>query len=457
MNTHTHPVVRAPAARFRPLCAALLLGGITPLAGCGDPIEYEATRPSIAVEESRCTSVELVGLRRADRLALAADGRLGLAGTRVDPDGFEAGRVFELDPRSGAARVFDSEAPREVALWIDGVLHTDGPTALQPADPDMTPWTPFMLPSGLPTDRLGEAPDAWLDGDTALVASNAHDALRPKAVLRLARSDVAEGDAMLESHYGTLGATLGDDWIDATPSVRSFVPGPDDRVYAVGRARAASVDDADLRPTDRPRTYVGFVSVARETRPEVSLDAISLDADEHTVRAWHQSDFWPMRVVTDHAGRPTVLYITGHSGKRIEQGWPHMARLSPAGELVDPRPLPLPDFAEHGGVQAAVPLRDGGWLIGGSACRPGRSLCKAFVSRIDRAGDVMWTEYVMRAAANTVVDLQRAGDRIYALGVSSPYCCEYDTYRNGGWLVELMDDGACPETLTLPPDGRWLR
>lgn len=457
MNTHTRTVVRAPVARFRPLCVALVLGGITPLAGCGEPIELDSTRPSIAVDESRCTSVDLVGLRRADRLAVSADGRIGLAGSRVDPDGYEAGRAFELDPYTGEARVYDSPLPRTVAVWIDGVLHTDGPTALEPADPDAAPSTPFALPRGLPIDRLGEAPDVYLDGDTALLASNAHDALRPKAVVRLARGDELPGGALLESHYGTLGARLGDDWIDATPSVRSFVPGPDGRVYAVGRARAASAEHADLRPADRPRAYVGFVSVARETRPDVGADAIRLDADEHIVAAWHQPDFWPMRVVTDHGGRPTVLYITGHEGKRIEQGWPHMARLSPTGELVDPRPLPLPDFAEHGGVQAAVPLSDGGWLIGGSACLSGRSLCKAFVSRLDRRGDVIWTDFVVRESASSVVDLHVADDRIYALGVSSPYCCEYDTFRNGGWLVELMDDGTCPDAPNLPRDGRWLR
>ncbi len=460
MNTHLRDVIRAPRARVRPLCAALALGCINPLVGCGEPLEMEAHRPSIPVAESRCGTVDLVGLRRADRLAIGPEGRIGLAGTRVDDEGYEAGRVFELDTRSGAVRVFDDDQPLQLAVWIDGVLHTNGPTALVPADPDV-PWpsTRFALPSGLPTDRLGEAHDVYVQGESALVAANAHDALRPKAVLRLARTPAEPPGVMLEGHFGQLGARLGGDWLDATPTVRSFVPGPDDRVYAVGRARAASAVYADLPPSERPRAYVGFVSIARETLPPVSAGVdgrMSLRAEDHIVRAWHQPDFWPMRVVRDHTGRPTVLYITGHDGKRIEQGWPHMARLSPAGELVDATPLPLPGFATHGGIQAALPLDDGGWLLGGSACLPARSACKGFVSRVDAAGAVTWTGFVVRERASTVVDLQIVDGRIFALGVSSPYCCEYDTYRNGGWFVEMELDGTCPEVRRLPPDGDWL-
>lgn len=434
------------------------MGGLTSLAGCGQPAEPEPDRPTIQVEESRCQTVELAGLRRADRLAVSPDGRLGLAGSRVDEDGFEAGRAFELDPSVGTVRVHDSPHPRSTVAWIEGELYTDGPSALEPADPDAKAPIRFPLPDGIPTDGIAKAPDVFVRDDIAFMATDTREALRPEAVVRL----VDDGEwSVVDAHYGTLGARLGDDWLDATPSIRSFVPGPDDRVYAVGRARAASVEHADLRPADRPRTYVGFISVARATRPPVSIDEVPFDAVDHVVSSWQQPDFWPMRVVLDHQARPTVLYITGHDGKRIEQGRPFMARISPTGELIDPRPLPLPDLgdgqAAHGGVQAALPLEDGGWLIGGSACRPGRSLCKGFVSRLDRKGAAQWTAFVVREAASAVVDLQRIDGRIYALGVSSPYCCEYDTFRNGAWLVEVMEDGRCPDTPTLPADGRWLR
>ncbi len=456
MNTHTRSVSRAPRARVRPLYVTLAVGALAPLVGCGQPAEIEPDRPSIAVEESRCSTVELVGLRRADRLVVADDGRIGLVGSRVDEDGYEAGRAFELDPYTGEARVFDSSHPRTVAAWIDGVLYTDGRGALEPADVDSAGPQRFAVPDGLPVDVSGDSPDLYVSGDEALMACKAHDALRPEMILRLADRD---GQSELVAHHGILGARLGDDWIDATPEIRSFVPTPDGRVYAVGRARAASVLHADLRPADRPRTYVGFVSIARATRPEAEDGAF--DALDHAVATWQQPDFWPMRVVLDHQQRPTVLYITGHEGKRIEQGRPYMARLSPEGELIDPRPLPLPDLgthgAEHGGVQAALPLEDGGWLIGGSACRPGRSMCKGFVSRLDRKGEPLWTGFVVRESASTVVDLALVDGRVFALGVSSPYCCEYDSYRNGGWIVELEGDGTCPTHPVFAADGQWLR
>lgn len=463
MNTHHRDVFRAHLARVRPLCAAASIGCITALvAGCGEVEQPSIARPPIEVDEVRCAPVELAGLRRADRLAVAADGRIGLAGTRVDGEGFEAGRVFELDPRGGRPPiVYDDPDPRRLVAWVDGVLHTDGETSLEAADRDAPPpSSAFALPAGLPTDRLEEAFDVYVQGDTALVAASAHDSLRPKALLRLARPAPERPDFTLDAHYGQFDARLGDDWIDATPTVRSFVPGPDDRVYAIGRARAASIADADLPAAERPRTYVGFVSVSRETAPPVQPDVpgpMTLRADEHIVRTWHQPDFWPMRMIRDHAGAPRVLYITGHEGKRIADGWPHMARVSSDGSLEDAIALPLPDFAAHGGVQAALPLDDGGWLLGGSACRPGRSMCKAFVTRMDSAGDVIWTQMMVQDQASTVVDLHLDGDRIYALGVSSPYCCEYDSYRNGAWLVEVMADGSCPDAPTLPPDGRWLR
>lgn len=449
----THPPSDSRSAGLLPLCIALLVGGL-PLFGCGQPDDPEPQRPSIEVTESRCNTVELVGLRRADRLAVSEDGRIALAGSRVDEEGYEAGRVFELDPRSGAAQVFDSAAPHTVVAWLDGAAYTDRGGRLAPADPEDTAQRPLALPDGMPTNVIGSAPDAYVEGDSIWVSTHVRDALRPRAIVRLTAHGAG---ARVDAQYGTLGARLGDDWLDATPKVRAFVPGPDDRVYAVGRARAASVEHADLRPSDRPRVDLGFVSVARATRPPVGENDIAFRAVEHAVTVWPQAAFWPMRVVLDHRQRPTVLYITGHSGKRITDGWPHMARIAPTGALVDPRPLPLPAFAQHGGIQAALPLADGGWLIGGSACRPGRSICKGFVSRIDRDLETTWTAYVVRETASTVVDLQRIGDRIYALGVSSPYCCEYDTYRNGGWLVEVMDDGACPDAPTLPADGRWLR
>lgn len=452
MNTFERTVPRASRTRVHPLLVCVTLGAMA----CGELTELEAERPSIAVAESRCGTVELVGLRRADRLVAASDGRLGLAGTRVDLDREEAGRAFELDPRSGAARVFDDPHPRTLATWIDGVLYTDERSALVPADPRADAAPRFPLPEGLRTDRIGRAADVWIDGDRALLATRPNDAVRPEAVVQIADDGRS---VALEAHFGVLGARLGDDWIDAAPSIRSFVPGPDGRVYAVGRARAAAVEHAALPASDRPRDYIGFVSVARGARP--SADGEAFEAVEHSVSTWRQPDFWPLRVMLDHRGRPTVLYIVGHDGKRIAAGRPYIARLSPEGALIDPEPLPLPHLgsqpAEHGGVQAALPLEDGGWLVGGSACLPGRSLCKGFVSRLDRKLAVQWTGFVVREAASAVVDLQRIDGRIYALGVSSPYCCEYDSYENGAWLVEFEADGACPDTPSFGAHGRWLR
>ncbi len=448
------PTAHAPRAWLRPLYAMLAGTTLAALFGCAEVDDIMVDRPAIDVVESRCTTIELVGLRRADRLAVSEDGRIALAGSRIDADGFEAGRAFQLDPVVGTARVFDSARPHSVATWLGGLAYVDAGGQLRPVDPEPLDGRPITIPGGMPTNAIGKASDIYVHGDSIWVSTRARDALRPRAIVRLGADG---GSTRVDAQYGTLGARLDDDWLDATPTVRSFVPGPDDRVYAVGRARAAAIEHAALRPGDRPREDLGFVSVARATRPPIGRNDIAFRALEHAITIWQQPDFWPMRIVLDQDERPTVFYITGHSGQRIAAGHPHMAQVSASGALVGPRRLPLPAFAEHGGVQAALPLADGGWLIGGSACRPGRSMCKGFVSRLDRDLQPLWTTFVVRERASAVVDLKRVDDRIYALGVSSPYCCEYDTFRNGGWLVEVMDDGSCPAAPTLRADGRWLR
>jgi len=464
MNTYQRDAIVACAQRTLTPRAALIGCAITLGFGCGEPAPEDPARPGISVEEVRCSPVELVGLRRAERIAVSDDGRMGLAGTRVDEEGYEAGRVFEIDAELGTVEVYDSIQPRSLAVFIDGVLHTDGEAAIEPAAEDGGPpfSAAFAVPDGLVTNRLGEGFDIYAEDDTVIVGARRHGALRPKSIVRLGRlGSEPPWSYTIESHYGSFGSNLGDDWIDATPSIRSFVPGSGGRVYSIGRARAAHVSDKDLTPAERPRAYVGFVSVSSETRPPVTSahegeNSPSLWADEHIVRTWHQREMWPMRMVRDHDGHPMVLYIEGHEGKRIASGKPHMARVDSNGNLFDDIELPLPEFAEHGGVQTAVPIGDGGWLIGGSACRPGRSMCTGFISRLDEFGDLLWTQQFMRSRASTVIDIHVDGDRIYALGAQSPYCCEYDSFRNGTWMVELTVDGTCPQTLTLPTDTRWL-
>lgn len=402
---------------MRPALLALLL-----LAGCEDPVE--ALDPPQPIEaDPRCTAAEIVSMGRPMRVDRIDGDRVAIWGYD-DTGRAHNGRIL-------TAPIDRSTPPTE--LWIDERI-----TALRRHDgtwfaSEREPVIVRVAPDGTFEDYteydmagFGTSDDLFItpDGD-AIFAFQLPYPSTLSGIARFGPQNAARWTAGLLD-------TNGEQVFDA--AFRHIALLPDGDVVTAGTSVPA-LDDGRL----------AFVEW--------------LDGQTGESRArqfWLQREVEPMRIVLDRAGRPHLLALEGHSGDRYQRGRPFIARIGPDAALHDRVDIDLPDDAAHGALLAAAALDDG-WILGGSACGPGRTWCEAWIHRT-RGAETVWSRRLLRSVAASVNDLTVVDDRVVAVLASSRYCCEFNDFDHDAWLWELdLDDGGCDAEPLFPLDGRLLR
>lgn len=401
------------------------------LAGCGEqPIDgQERGRPGIDPGERICGPVEVGPMGRAERFLHRPDGEIYLVGNSYNRFRQAAGKVVQFDP-TGALR------PLLFRLgWsVDSMALTDR-----------------GLVTAMDRGHFVSWPEMQVDTPVTLGAFNWIQEMTTRELLPVGEDFVAGGITLSQGEEAPVifkmhPADQSITWYHTYTNNRlqpaidgryvSIAARPDGDIVAVGRG---------LSVIDWTSRYGFYVRVDAE------------DGTERVRRDHPQKDFEPVRLVHDRAGELVVLAIEGHEGVRYERARPFLARFDRNGDLVDKLRVPLPQGTAQGAVLSALPMRDGGWILGGSACGEQRAWCQAWVVRIDRRGEVKWSRMVPRNVAATVNDLTVVGNRLFAAISSSYYCCEFDELDYDVWLWELDLDGNCPLDPALELDGTVFR
>lgn len=403
------------------------------LLGCAEVAGDEALRerPGIDIEELRCGPVEVASFGRAERFVPLPDGEVFLVGNSYNRFRQASGKVVQFDPTGARAPLSYSLGwPVSSLAYAEGGLITavDGAEYYRWTRGDFDHPTHVASVNGLfqvtAVEMLRVGADDLVTGANAITDR--------EAVPTVVRMDPLTGGVVWRAPYiNNQGLPVIEG--DLTSLAVHAAAG---EIFGVGHGRPASGD---------PETYGFFLRFDAETGA----------LKQH--REFPQIEIEPQRLILDRSGEPVVLGIEGHEGVRYEHAKPFLARFGERGELVDKLPIALPDGTSQGALLAGKAMQDGGWLLGGSACGEDRTWCQAWLVRVDRAGEVIWSQMVARDVAVTVNDVHVVGNRVFAALSSSYYCCEFDEFDYDGWLWELDLDGNCPLTPSLKRDGTVFR
>lgn len=436
--SHAPPAPTPPTPNGPPWPFALvaLLIGVAAFACGEDALDPgPAWRPAIDAGVTRCGPLEVVPLDHAESIAALPGGDLVLVGNSFDPFHAPSGHMIRFDP-AGQRESEVIHLERSVAALtpaIDHLLLTDHGGF-------HSRWgvRPLEL-----LDRLDPSEfDAVTASETALTPGN-H--LFVGGYERLGQHSPRTPSVMvydLDLQRSPLSARLRR--TDASGNVLGSVGEVTALLYLSGVDRVL-VAGIDASPGDDPERF-GFLAALGPT-------GLSFD-----LRHRPQAEFEPLKLVLDEQNRPWVLAVEGHSGNRYREAQPFMARVDPATlELRDRRVIELPDDASQGALLDAVALPDGGWIFGGSVCGEERTWCQAWLGRLDRRGQIVWSRRASRDVAATVSDLHLIGQRIVAAVSSSTYCCQWRELHQDGWLWSVDTDGTCPADNRLRRDGFVFR
>lgn len=447
------------------LCCALALAwGCAPEVDAGlEPDDVQ--RPNIETGADRCGPVEIVGLDHAARIIDGAGGALLIIGNHFLPRQIPVGRIVRLYPDAEYdAQRFELESPIHAVaasgnqMILTGDQGAGYPWTLRPLageaafNDGFAFWsiTTFDSPVTTTTSVTGRGRHVFIGGSRRYGPDH-----RMRVIPSVQGFRIGTGERVyLTPIYPPEGeGGLNDE--DARVNSLLYVPDADRLLVAGNNAIRIAIED----PVDENGDPIpGPVYVDEPPRLGM-LATLTAAGDLVKSRHWPQRELEPRKLVLDGQGRPWVLAVEGHQGKRYAEGRSFMARIDPVGlDIVERIEAPIPAGITLSGLLDAIPLDDGGWLLGGSVCGAERTWCQAWIARIDARGALLWERRTTRDVASAVTDLHLVGkDRVIATVSSSVYCCQWHRLHQDAWLWELELDGRCPVDGALKRDGRILR